>query len=167
MSIAITCSTLATLAVVVFLGVTWVRGLGLRGNISADSMLWLCLAGITGFMCTSKVLSPQYVVWLLPVVAAGLGIATKARAELNCWATGLLVVTVGTHLVYPWLYTALVLEGPGSVIAAGVLLGRNLVLAGLCIWAGRMAWSLVAADATDGESQEPVPLVRGVTGPVS
>jgi Glycosyltransferase family 87 len=79
---------------------------------------------ILAFMLGSKVLSPQYVIWLLPLVPLGAGgvagILVSALFLAICWAT---------TQVYPIHYVDLLnLRSPGP----DLLLARNLLL--LVLW---------------------------------
>ncbi len=80
----------------------------------------------------NKVGSPQYMLWLAPIVAAGLLIDRKAWTSVAVW---LAVTCFLTTLVFPVLYLPLIDAHP---FAAGVLLARNVLLVGL------FGWSLVA-----------------------
>jgi len=93
-------------------------------------------------MLGSKVLSPQYVVWLLPLAplsAAGVwGIVASAIFLAVCFTT---------TYVYPYHYTeVLLLWSP----AIDILLGRNLLL--VALWA--LMLFLPAEDKLAGEPAE-------------
>ena len=79
-------------------------------------------------LVSSKVLSPQYLVWIVAPAAMVLATVTPRRPR---WIAGLIVVTCAmTHLVYPLLYTELVEFRPVGVAA---LLVRNGLLLGLAV----------------------------------
>ena len=123
-----------------------------RGSVlTPEGLVWLALAAVTGFMVVSKVLSPQYLLWLLPMVCVGLLLAPGPA--LRRWATGLLVVAALTHLVYPIGYSALVFPEDGSPVVVGLLTVRNVLLVLLLGLAAQQAWR------TTGE-RSPVPAVR-------
>ena len=76
----------------------------------------------------NKVGSPQYVLWIAPVVAAGLwadAAAFRAPARIVAWAAGL------TTLVFPVLYLPLIDLDPVAVAVLGV---RNVLLVALFGW---------------------------------
>jgi hypothetical protein len=80
---------------------------------------------ILAFMLGSKVLSPQYVIWLLPLVPLSAG----GVAQLGVSAV-FLAVCWTTSRVYPVHYDDLLsLQPPGPEL----LLARNLLLAGLWV----------------------------------
>ena len=79
-------------------------------------------AGLLVILCLSKVLSPQFLIWLLPL-AASFGGRDGQRLFRACFALMAL-----THLFFPALY------GPAhqaQPLALSVLLARNL---GLVCW---------------------------------
>jgi hypothetical protein len=76
----------------------------------------------------NKVGSPQYVLWIAPVVAAGLwadAAAFRAPARIVAWTAGL------TTLVFPVLYLPLTDLHP---VAVAVLGARNVLLVVLFGW---------------------------------
>ncbi len=77
-------------------------------------------AFVLAFLLGSKVLSPQFVIWILPLMPLsargiwGLGISTLFL--LTCWMT---------TLIYPYHYAEIMnVQSPGT----DILLGRNLLL---------------------------------------
>lgn len=92
---------------------------------------WVCLAGglVAGLMLCSRLLSPQYLTWLLPFMAlAWIG----GHRRLGLLYQVIVAMTIGLLLDY----TAFV---RGSELLAAVMVVRNVLLAvlavGLC-WAG-------------------------------
>jgi hypothetical protein len=76
----------------------------------------------------NKVGSPQYVLWIAPVVAVGLWadpVAFRTPARIVAWAAGL------TTLVFPVLYLALIDLQPVAVLVLGA---RNALLVALFAW---------------------------------
>ncbi|QWZ06380.1 DUF2029 domain-containing protein [Nocardioides panacis] len=104
-------STILTVGLLVFLAVLWTRlaRTGRAGSI--DALVWASLAATAGFLCTSKVLSPQYLLWLLPTAIAGLAVVGPTRRALARWTGALIMVALLSHGLYPWLYAALVHVG--------------------------------------------------------
>lgn len=102
------------------------------------------LACVLVFTVCNKVLSPQFLVWTLPLLALVL-----VGEGLGQRVTGLLTLTavVLTHIEFPNLYWGVVdLEtGPVLVVAA-----RNLVLVAAAIAAVAAVWRLPAAPAAAG-----------------
>jgi hypothetical protein len=96
-----------------------------KGRFGPEAFPRYAAALILAFMLGSKVLSPQYVIWLLPLVplaargVAGIGVSALFLAV--CWTT---------TRIFPIHYGDLVnLQAPGP----DLLLARNLLLAGLWI----------------------------------
>jgi hypothetical protein len=95
----------------------------------------LVVAGaLTLLTAVGRVFSPQYLVWLVAVMAAALAVAPRALR----WAALLLTVAVGlAHLVYPvWFSDYLNVEG----WAVGVGVVRNLAMLGAGLLTVRVAW---------------------------
>lgn len=106
----------------------------LRGVLDPLSAADVTLAAVLFTVVTSRVFSGQYLVWLLGLSAVCLGSAsTRMRTCIALTVAG----GLAAHLVYPWLYSALldghpaalvvqtvrvVLIVAAAVVAAGVLL---------------------------------------------
>jgi hypothetical protein len=106
-------SSLAVLAAIAL--VTWLYVRGGRDRVVA------CAAAVAGFVAFAKVLSPQYLTWLVPLVPAA-GVAEAGT---------LAVALVLTHLEWDRF-----VQSHGSVESWGRVLGpwilvRDLVLVGL------------------------------------
>lgn len=116
----------------------WRRG----DSLTPDAIVWLCLASVSGFLVSSKVLSPQYLLWLLPLAAAGLAVADSSRGvrRLRRWSGVLLVTALATQLVFPVLYAGLTTHGAGSTWVVLLLAARNALLVWLLVDACREAW---------------------------
>ena len=97
----------------------------LAGTFSGTALPRYGAAFVLAFMVGSKVLSPQYMIWLLPLIplcAGGLWLLGAAGLYLGgCWATS---------QIFPENYGSLLsLDGP----AVNLLLERNLILVVLWI----------------------------------
>ena len=113
-------STLLSVLLVAALGAAWWRLWLLRDRVTGPTALWLALAAVTGFVVTGKVLSPQYLLWLLPAAAAGLAVADSPL--LRRWTAGLLLAAGLTQVVFPAYYGEITLgRRPG--LAAGARAG--------------------------------------------
>lgn len=143
---------LALLAVVALWGRAWRRG----ASLTVDSVVWTCLAAVSALMVTSRVLSPQYLLWLLPVAAASLAVVRSERASrrLRAWTAVLLVAAAATHLVFPVLYVHLVFLDQWSAWVAGLLAVRNAILVWLAVHAFVEAWWCVGSDPQRGRALE-------------
>lgn len=115
---------------------------------SAPATVVLAIVAI--MIVTNKTLSPQYILWLLAPVAAGLGISaelggTRRRAKTITIAS--IVIAITTFLVYPAFYDALWHDdATGLVAAAGIvsLTVRNLLLAALTVALVVWAWRVTS-----------------------
>jgi hypothetical protein len=97
-------------------------------------------------IATDKVLSPQYLLWLLAVLVAACLLDPESWRPYVPWALGL---TALTQLVFPWLYADLLRRAwPGLI----VLSLRDLVLLGLLVATTRRVVS---------ELRKPPPVVTG------
>lgn len=147
-------SDLLLLLLLAGLVAVWWRALGRRGApLTAEGLVWLTLASVSGFLATAKVLSPQYLLWLLPVTAVALLVSDGS--VVRRWAAALLVVTVLSHAVYPLLYRGLVTHSGESSAAVPVLVLRNLLMVALLVVATRQAWRVTGPPAdppADGEA---------------
>ena len=100
------------------------RGFGERGEEKARRVTATAAATITGALLGAKVLSPQFLLWAVPLWAVSLGGAAVAAAPLSCALTA---------AVYPWLWPALLGPGPGHALAVAALASRNLLLVAIYV----------------------------------
>lgn len=109
-----------------------------RGPDTAARLTAACAASVVVFVAFGKVLSPQFLIWLVPLVPLVLG-------RLGAAAWGLLVAAlVATHLWFPTRYWDMVDLG-----AAGwLVLVRNVLLVALAV-------VLAVATATSRREREP------------
>lgn len=101
-------------------GLAWRRRQHLRDNL-ADVPLVL-LGMILALVCTSKVLSPQFLVWTFPLVALVVAAGGRGRLAIGM---ALLGVTLVTQIGFPALYWDLVALERGPIV---LLVVRNLAL---------------------------------------
>jgi hypothetical protein len=129
-------SPLLTLVLLVVTGLMMYREYRRVGRLGSEAFPRHAAALILAFMLGSKVLSPQYMIWLLPLVplAAG-GIAGVAVCA------AFLAACLTTTLVFPLHYGDLLsFRYPGPEL----LLARNLLLA--ILWVTMLALSTVAGE---------------------
>jgi Glycosyltransferase family 87 len=109
---------LLSLAVVV-----WVWRAAFRDELSGAELVRGCAAVVAAQLALGRVLSPQFVLWLVPFVPLVPG--RRGRAAL-----GLLVASLAaTHVWFPELYRDYVNDR--TPVATTFLLGRNLLLVAL------------------------------------
>jgi uncharacterized membrane protein len=108
------------------------------GASRAASLVTASLAITLGLILTSKVLSPQYLVWLLPFLPV---LAARSRRVLWLAVTTLAL----TLLIFPVAYGALLAQQPLMVVILNI---RNLLLVAM--------FGLVVSDLVRGEVREPL-----------
>jgi hypothetical protein len=102
-----------------------------RGAQREELILEGSLLMVTAFIVFNKVGSPQFIIWLLPVVVAGL---VHDWERWKTPATLLMGIAFTTFIIYPLFYTPLIHANP---VMAAVLTSRNVLLVTLLVWAIR------------------------------
>lgn len=118
-----------------------------RGADRVDVALTGAQAIITALVLFNKVGSPQFMLWLAPVIAVGLAIRPQA------WRVGaVLVLTIGllTAVMYPYLYVGVMQAKFGPVM---LITGRNVLIVVLFIWICYRLWTLLPT--VDAGAAEP------------
>jgi hypothetical protein len=82
-------------------------------------------AALVAFVALGKVLSPQFLIWLVPLVALVAGVRGLRATALLALAAAL------TQLWFPYRYWELALEF--DPLASGLVLARDLVLVALLV----------------------------------
>jgi hypothetical protein len=103
-------------------GIYW-RKLARRPE--SASVINFSLAAILGFIVTSKILSPQYVIWVLPFLPLLAG-----RWRGAWWALFLLIGSL-TYYIFPAHYEEYL---NGRMLEVVILLCRNLLLVVFMLW---------------------------------
>jgi uncharacterized membrane protein len=94
-----------------------------RGPVTRDRLLQYTAAAVCAFVALGKVLSPQYLLWLIPLVPL-------VRGRRGLVATAILTAAcVLTQLWFPWHYFAYALEFE----RAPIVLARDLLLVALLV----------------------------------
>ncbi|MDH6236195.1 glycosyltransferase family 87 protein [Cryobacterium sp. CG_9.6] len=121
----------------VILGIFVLLLLALRHTKDSSGLLLMgALALVGAFVVFNKVGSPQYMLWVAPIVAVGVA------QDLRLWripAYLMAVIAVLTTLVFPVFYLPLI---AGDPFAVSLLTGRNALLAVLFAWSVRMLWRM-------------------------
>lgn len=117
---------------------------------SSSATCWCAIAAVCGVVVTSPVLSPQYLLWVLPVLAVA---QRDPSGAWRRWTRGFMVALLLTQLLYPTLYGGLVEPMWATLPASAVLAARNAILVALSVEAVRQA---VRATRT-GRRPAPVP----------
>ena len=113
-------AALAALALVV--AVAWIAALAARGDGAGDErrrLVLAALAAVTAFAVLGKVLSPQFVIWVLP-----LGVLAFAW-RMHALALAVLAALVLTQVEFPAHYFDVVAREP---LALALVAARDLVL---------------------------------------
>lgn len=146
-SALLTASSVATALLLAAMVASWVLAWRRLGDArqSLPATVWLTLAAVSAFLVGGKVLSPQYLIWLLPVACAGLALLEESHElrRLQRWTVVLLVTAVLTHVVFPHGYLELIEHTPWSGAVVALLAVRNVLLIGLCGYAFVSAARLV------------------------
>lgn len=151
-------STVATGAALMFAGaLVWWRARR-DGELTGHAWALAFGIGVLAFMLPTRVLSPQYLIWLMPVVAA---LAVQRRAR---WALGSLAVAgIVTQAIFPFRYTQLRnLQG----FEIGLLTVRNLLLVATAVVLVRCFLERTASQwRPPSTPDEPAPAVTGPPAP--
>jgi hypothetical protein len=94
----------------------------------------VAFAAVLVAVVTSRVLSPQYLVWLLGVAAVGL---TRRETLMRVPAWLVLGAASVTQLIFPLFYHSL---RNGQIYSGLILLGRNALLVAAAVLALRALW---------------------------
>ena len=134
--LATSLSPLLTLVLLAVTGLVMYREYRRRGRLETETFPRHAAALILAFMLGSKVLSPQYVIWLLPLVPLSAG---GAAGFVVCAL--FLAACFATTLVFPIHYgDLLAFRYPGPEL----LLVRNLLL--VALWVTLLALSAVIGE---------------------
>jgi Glycosyltransferase family 87 len=112
-------ASILTAVQVIALVVVWI--LASRGGASPERLLAASAAAVVAFIAFGKVLSPQFLIWLLPLVPLVGGSAGLAACAIFA------VTLVTTQLWFPHRYWDVVALGP----EVWLVLARDLLLVGL------------------------------------
>jgi glycosyl transferase family 87 len=113
-------TTVAQAAILIWIWVTFARGPATKELLVRASVACVC-----AFIAFGKVLSPQFLIWLIPVVPL-------VRGRRGVWASALLVAAlVLTQIWFPFRYFRLSLDFEEWL--SWVLLARDLALVALSV----------------------------------
>ncbi|NUS43244.1 MAG: hypothetical protein HOQ24_06100, partial [Mycobacteriaceae bacterium] len=130
---------LATVLAAVLVGVMWLRTrrrLGAGQSVSPAAAADATLFAVLLAMATSRVLSPQYVVWAVAVAAV-----CAVLPGTSQWPVIALVLAAAalTQLEYPFLYDR-ISSWPGTLVLAA----RNGIVIWSAVWSGIRLWRSTA-----------------------
>jgi hypothetical protein len=117
-----------------------------RDDDDGDVGAQVALGTVLGFMVFGKVLSPQFTLWiapLLPLVCPGAGVLRTLLLSLVA-----LGIAVGTTIEYPFVAPALEMLAPGHTRAVLLVAGRNALLAFLFVYlCFKVGWNVALSRA--------------------
>ena len=120
---------------------------GLRRGSDPTLLLLLgSLALVGAFIVFNKVGSPQYMLWLVPIVVVG---ATRAWRQWRAAAYLMLAISVLTTLIFPIFYLQLI---DGDPLAVLLLTARNLLVIVLFGWSVRALVRLLKTSNVGAEA---------------
>ncbi|HUG53715.1 MAG TPA: glycosyltransferase 87 family protein [Vicinamibacteria bacterium] len=131
--------------------VTWARR-ARRDPPAMEALALAAVAAVLGLVVGGKVLSPQFLLWLAPIVPLALAGGWAVVAAVGA---AVLSSAVYPHL-YPYLTDDLVHPGPGHGVAVALMCTRNLLLVALyvaaveAVRAGRAVLDFNAGRPADG-----------------
>ena len=131
LELLIAVSLISALAVSTF--VRFRRDIAVHGDVQPQTLTTQMLAALLVVLLAYRVLSPQFLVWILPLAAL------RPRAEF--WAIFLLCLL--TFAVYPLTYNGLVALDQRAML---LLIVRNAWMLGILIWL--LGWSTTAPSRT-------------------
>ena len=121
------------LVLIVYLIIWQVRD---RLRATTEAVPVAVLALMVATMCGNKVLSPQHLIWVLPVVALAL---VTTRWSLRIPALLMFVAMILTQIDYPQMYFDLYLLKPAAIF---VVAARNLTLVAVLVTSLVALWRL-------------------------
>jgi hypothetical protein len=118
----------------------WIWWAFARGPATAAALVRASAAAVCAFVAFGKVLSPQFLIWLIPVVPL-------VRGRRGLWASLLLLAAlVLTQIWFPFRYFRLALDFEAGL--SWVLLARDLVLVSLVLLLLPHKWRRGSVSAT-------------------
>jgi hypothetical protein len=147
-SVAVASFWIMAAGMAVMYALAWLRRRHLRESPSDVSLVTLGLVAV--FYCTSKVLSPQFLIWVLPLAAL---VAGAFRASRCIVGSVVLMAVAATTVVFPARYWDLVNLQKLPIL---VIAGRNLLLLVTALLVAILLWkkprrSSRGADTTDAD----------------
>jgi Glycosyltransferase family 87 len=119
----------------------WIWASFARGPGSREALVRSSAAAVCAFVAFGKVLSPQFLIWLIPVIPL-------VRGRRGLWASGLLgAALVLTQIWFPFRYFRLALHFEAGL--SWLLLARDLALAAVAVL---LSLTLRRTSATHQES---------------
>lgn len=144
-------ATAESAALALVLVVIWISAA--RRAAAGGRFVLACAAAICATVALGKILSPQYVLWLVPAVAILGPVAGRRPLAI------VVVVLVLTALYYPHGYTSYFRDF--ALQPTLIVLARDVALVAL---AADMVWRTLRADGIVGPRPQPLPEVAAYVG---
>lgn len=133
----------------------------LRGALDQVPAADVALAAVLFTVATSRVFSGQYFIWLLALAAVTLG---DPSSRMRRTVMLLVAAGVATHLVYPWLYSALLDGNPVAVavqtVRVGLTVAATACALGVVLRADRPAGQALGAVSGSTSGSPPSSITR-------
>ncbi|WP_256728916.1 DUF2029 domain-containing protein [Microbacterium oleivorans] len=130
---------------------TWVAR-AVRTDLAESRLVVLGAFAMTAALIVfNKVGSPQYMLWLAPIVVVGLLVEPERWRTPARWMA---VTSLLTTLVFPIFYMPLV---GGDAFAASLLLARNVLLVALFVWSVQALWRVAMTRPATAVLARPAP----------
>jgi len=139
-SVLITLASVASVLAFVAMALLWFRAWRRRPDVDAEMVGWIMLTTTGLLIVTNKVFSPQYLLWLLPVVLAMVTVAPRGDTGVRRFAVLMLTVGLLTHVLYPNAYALIAGSSHFNWIGVLLLVARDVFLVGFVVYAWRRAW---------------------------
>lgn len=138
-------STALSLGVALFGAAVTARRFLRAGRLSprATRAYWLAL--ILLIVVTSKVFSPQYLLWFLPLLAVMIAVDAADSRELRLIAWLMIPTATLTTAFFPFLFGGFIAPDP-SLISVVCLSIRNILMLVIVVLACRWAWITLRAE---------------------
>lgn len=139
-SVGLAATTVLSIAVAaVILGVA-LRAFLRTGALTPTATRALWLVSIAGILVSSKVFSPQYLMWVTPLLAVMLALDGRPRSLIGGACAVTLAACVLTTAVYPLTFNGFISSTNPSAVSYLYATGRNLLIVALLVIAGMWLW---------------------------
>ena len=147
---------IASLAAPVVLGGFFVWAVALGRRFTSRRAVLHAMLALSAFVLVSKVLSPQYLVWVVPLLSLAAAELFPTRSQLCVFGILLIGACALTTLVWPLGMRDVGLAAPWTLATIGA---RNALLWTVVVW---VTWQAAVRDLA--EARVPAPVPSPITG---